>query len=29
MNSPPFMESENSLPCSQDPTIGPYTEPDS
>jgi hypothetical protein len=23
-----FMEPEGSLPCSQEPTIGPYPEPD-
>jgi hypothetical protein len=27
-NSPSFMELENSLPCSQQPTNGPYPEPD-
>jgi hypothetical protein len=25
---PPFMEAEVSLPCSQEPAIGPYPEPD-
>jgi hypothetical protein len=27
-NFPPFVEPEGSLPCSQDPANGPYTETD-
>jgi len=27
-NSPPFMEYEDSLPCSQQPATGLYPEPD-
>jgi hypothetical protein len=25
---PPFKEPEGSLPCSKEPAIGPYSEPD-
>jgi hypothetical protein len=27
MKSPPFMEPEDSLPCSQDPATGQFPEP--
>lgn len=26
-NFPPFVETEDSLPCSQEPTAGPYPQP--